>query len=98
MRFNVLGQIVTALGRIIAAGALKDRTFRCEAALEATMATETLAGLVGFAALIACMLVPGEYEICKKLLFGPREGNTHMKTEREREKERENSTQQHKCE
>lgn len=89
MRFNVLGQIVTALGRIIAAGALKDRTFRCEAALEATMATETLAGLVGLAALIACMLIPGEYEICKKLLFGPREGNTHMKTERERERKKE---------
>lgn len=78
MRFNVLGQIVTALGRIIAAGALKDRTFRCEAALEATMATETLAGLVGLAALIACMLIPGEYEICKKLLLGPTWGKgTH---------------------
>lgn len=90
MCFNVLGQVVTALGRIIAAGALKDRTFRCEAALEATMATETLSGLVGLAALIACMLIPGEYEICKKLLLGPNmaEGNTHMEGERERKKER----------
>lgn len=90
MRFNVLGQVVTALGRIITAGALKDRTFRCEATLEATMATETLSGLVGFAALIACMLIPGEYEICKKLLLGPNmaEGNTHIERERKREKDR----------
>lgn len=92
MRFNVLGQIVTALGRIIAAGALKDRTFRCEAAFKATMATETLSGLVGFATLIAGMLIPGEYEICKKFVEPNMMGREHTHGERK------NSTQQHKCE
>lgn len=59
MRLNVLGEIVAPFRSIIAAGTLEDGSFGGEAALEPPMAAEALAGLVGFAALIAGVLIPG---------------------------------------